>query len=124
MKLAVKHLPSLFSAAEALGLGYRESTTFKTFAGRTEGCQYELFIPNSGKAYSIGVNQTQDGYELLWDPWQGGYGLEQIIGKEAINLKREYAIQEAINTAVTQGAYRHYEETLEDGTRRLWVEIA
>lgn len=55
--------------------------------------------------YEIGVvkNKTGDGYTLLWDFWAGGYGLEQVVGKDAQRLRQEYATEVAYRAALRKG---------------------
>jgi hypothetical protein len=50
------------------------------------------------------VVQHDDGsYGLLWDDFQGGYGLESAVGKDCKNLIAEYSVAVAEKAAEVQG---------------------
>jgi hypothetical protein len=106
IKLVITDLEALQLAAAELGLEMVRQDTYKWFGrymadsplpedfttadlGR---CEYALRIPGKPNAYEVGVARRKDGagYELLWDYWQGGYGLETVIGEGAQTLKRAY----------------------------------
>ena len=50
-----------------------------------------------GSPYEIGVVRRRDGkagYMLMWDYWQGGYGMQEIVGGEQCQkLTQEYTLQ-------------------------------
>jgi len=119
-----KDLECLKRAAKKLGLEFRENQKNYKWYGTHVGdypvpegftkedlgkCDHALSIPqtedNSGRAYEVGVveNKTGKGYTLLWDFWQGGFGLRQKIGDNGIQLQKEYAAQVAEKHLKIQG---------------------
>jgi hypothetical protein len=111
LKLVVRDLNALKLAAEALGMELVEQSTFKWYgthvgdyplpAGFTKAdmgkCDYAMRIKGNPRAYEVGVvkSKTGTGYQMLWDFWQGGYGLQEAIGKSGEKLKQGYAVQVA-----------------------------
>jgi hypothetical protein len=58
-------------------------------------CEHAIRIPNNPNAYEIGIVTRRDGqpgYTLLWDSWQGGYGLTDAIGKDGSRLFQQYSL--------------------------------
>lgn len=118
--LHVKDLDCLKRAAKSLGLRFNENkSTYKWYGqhvgdyqlpeGYSEAdlgkCAHTLSIPTSDIAYEVGIAPKKKGigYDLLWDFWQGGYGLESKIGKNGNKLKQEYAAEVAIKALRQQG---------------------
>ena len=111
--LDINDLDCLKEAATHFGMELVEQKTYKWF-GRSVGdypipegftasdlgkCDYALRIPGNSKAYEVGVVARKDGkpgYKLLWDFWQGGYGLREKIGEKGKKLKQEYGVALAI----------------------------
>jgi hypothetical protein len=108
--LHIKDLDALKSAAAHLGMELAEKTHFKWFGthvgdyplpeGFTKAdmgkCDFVLRIPDKQDAYEVGVVKRRDGqpgYTLIWDFWQGGYGLQKVIGKNGDHLKQAYAVE-------------------------------
>ena len=117
--LEIDDLTSLQAAAEALGLTFSEKKTYKWY-GRSVGdyplpngfteadlgkCDYAISLPGNSKAYEVGVvrNKNGKGYQLLWDFWNVGFGLEEKIGKNAGLLKQSYAVSRAKKEMLRQG---------------------
>ena len=121
----VKDLDALAEAARAVGLELiRGQTTYRWY-GRHVGdyplpagyakkdlgmCEHALRIPDGpdkhARAYEIGVVRRRDGkpgYALMWDFYSGGFGLEERVGKDCQNLRREYALTVATRAAVARG---------------------
>jgi len=107
MKLQVYSIPALQFAAQELGLGWREDTTYKWFGSPYQDmqktaevdekdlgtCDYVIYVPGNARAYEVGVKRMGDGhYELLYDPYNNGYGLMPIIGPDGETLKDAYNI--------------------------------
>ncbi len=104
--LHITDLTALQKAAEVLGLKLNLNQKTYKWYGRSVGdyplpegfkaedfgkCEHTLSIPGNGQAYEIGVVARRDGkpgYTLMWDFWNGGYGLEKIVGKIVINLSK------------------------------------
>lgn len=118
ISIEIKDLEALKAAAKACGLEFVEGQkTYKWF-GRHVGdfalpegfkvsdlgkCDHVLRIAGNDTAYEIGVVRRKDGkpgYELLWDFWQGGYGLQKAVGVNGQKLVQEYS------TAVTTRFYQ------------------
>lgn len=124
INLEIKDLECLRKAASVLGLEFKENQkTYKWF-GQSVGdyplpagvkveelgtCDHALSIKNpeyGSKAYEVGISLRKDGkpgYTLLWDFWQGGYGLKKLIGENGVELKKEYSAQVAEKHLRKQG---------------------
>lgn len=134
ISVIVKDIDALAAAAKELGLDFcRGQATYKWY-GRSLGdtplpaglkasdlgkCDHALRIAGNAKAYEIGVKQMADGtYRLLWDFWQGGYGLQDKVGQNAGKLIQEYAAQVALKKARQQG-FAVQRKMLADGRVQL-----
>lgn len=114
-----KDLESLKRAALDVGCEFVEDKTFNWFKTHVgdyplpEGFTREdmgkcdvgvIRVKNaSAQTYEVGVCSRRDGkkgYTLLFDFWQGGYGLEKAIGSKADKLKQAYAVR--VNTKTLQ----------------------
>lgn len=72
-----------------------------------------------GHAYEVGVlAKPGGGFQLLWDFWQGGQGLEAAIGTDGNRLKQRYAVEVAKKQARRQG-WRVNEVAQADGSVQL-----
>lgn len=108
IKLRIKDLPSLLDAAEQLGLEQRMKETFNWYGthvgdyplpeGFTKAemgkCLFALGIKGKPTAYEVGVVKSKihpGEYELLWDFWSGGYGLQEAIGEDGNKLRQRYS---------------------------------
>src|SRR5690349_5684210 len=121
VEVHIQDLVALKAAAAALGLEFVEGqTTFKWygqhvgdyplpkgFRVRDMGrCEHTIRLPNDPNAYEVGVVRRRDGnpgYLLMYDFWQGGFGLEAAIGHQATKLKQRYAAEVAAKQARKQG---------------------
>lgn len=118
--LDVNDLSSLKEAAKAMGLEFTEKNTYRWWGysvgdyplpkGFTEQdlgkCDYAISIPNNASAYEVGVIKRKDGkpgYQLLWDFYAGGRGLEKAIGKDGGLLKQSYAVMVAKKEMLRKG---------------------
>lgn len=137
IELQIKDLQALKEAAKALGLELREGQETYRWYGRSVGdyplpagftkedlgkCEHALSIPGSPYAYEIGVVARKDGkpgYTLLWDFWQGGYGLEEKVGRNAIDLQREYAFAVSKAAARKKGFTKFKVITTQEGHQAL-----
>lgn len=135
IELEVRDIEALKSAARKLGAEWRENQTSFRWYGRFMNdsqvpagfspedygkCLHAIGVPGNGQAYEIGVvrNPNGRGYSLLYDAWQGGHGLEAVVGKGASLLKQRYAAEVAIRQARRQG-FRVSEKMQADGKIRL-----
>jgi hypothetical protein len=106
IQVVIKSLDALKAAVQDLGLEWSERKSyhwFQRFVGDTvlpEGikvedlgkCDYCISVPNNKTAYEVGVVKMPDGtFTLLYDYWQGGFGLEDLIGKKAQKLVQGYS---------------------------------
>jgi len=64
-------------------------------------CDHAIAVPNNKNAYEIGVawNAEKSCFELRYDFWQGGYGLEKVAGKKCGNLAKAYTQTVALKEA-------------------------
>lgn len=133
VKIATKFssIPALLEAAEKCGLQKLDKNTFNWY-GRHVGdyplpqgftasdmgkCdQFALGLKDAPNAYEIGVCKARDGsdgYELLFDFWAGGYGLEEAIGEGGMTLCEEYGAAYAKQQLMEQGYIVTEEEVVE-----------
>ena len=129
-------LPALRRAAARLGLEFCEGQLTYRWYNRFMGdaplpagfkvedlgrCEHALKVPGSPKAYEIGVcrSRTGEGWTLLYDDWQGGFGLEAVAGKNLDALHRAYAEEVALAEVRALGIEPDQQED-EEGW--LWIE--
>jgi hypothetical protein len=111
MDLDIFDLDCLEKAANELGLVLRRGQTKYKWFGRWVGdyklpkgvskedlgkCDHALTIPGDSKAYEVGVVRKDNKYVLLWDFWNGGYGLQAKVGKEGGLLRQQYTAKVAV----------------------------
>lgn len=138
--LHVLNLDILAQAAQRLGLELvRNQKTYRWY-GVTVGaaklpqgfsaedlgrCDHALRVVGAEELrpapYEIGVSRRRDGepgYLLFWDFWAGGFGLQERVGENCRNLRRQYSAITATQTAM---ADRFAVEALHrpDGSIRL-----
>lgn len=111
-------LAALKLAAKRLGGELVEQKTYKWYGTSVgdyplpEGftakdlgkCDFAIKFPDA--KYEVGVVKRKDGkpgYELLWDFWSGGFGLEKAIGKDGNKLKQSYGVEAAKRAAMLKG---------------------
>jgi len=89
-------------------------------ASELGSCEHAIRVKGAGaETYEIGVVKRRDGrpgYTLLMDFWDGGYGLEDAIGKRGSKLKQAYAGRVAVKAAVKAGFRLLGQAKKEDGT--------
>ena len=130
--IEVKDLDALEEAVTFLGGELRRGQTSYKWWGRHVGdypvpagftvddlgrCEHAAHFAAAG--YEIGVVRRRDGrpgYQLLWDFIDGS--LVRVVGKDACNLKREYARVVAKRQAERSG-FRVLEQRQRDGSVRL-----
>jgi hypothetical protein len=132
--LEIRDLDALAAAASKLGLDLVRGQTRYRWYGRSVGgsplpegfqasdlgkCEHAIRVQGSSpQTYEIGVVRRRDGrqgYTLLWDFWNGGYGLQEKVGENADKLKQAYATEVSRRYWVRKG-YRVTETRKEDGT--------
>lgn len=138
----IRDLQALAAACRRIGLELVEGQQTYRWFGRSVGdyplpegmtakdlgkCEHAIRIPlaeqaqmKHGKPYEIGVVRRPDGrgYRLVWDFWQGGFGIQKRAGKDCTALVQSYAVVVAMREAQRKG-YRVREVTREDGTVSL-----
>lgn len=134
--LHVKDLKSLEKACKSLGLELvYDQKTYKWY-GRSVGdysvpegftaeelgkCEHAIRVPGNANAYEIGVVKRRDGqpgYQLMWDFFAGGYGMEKIAGKNCSNIKKEYAASVSTKQLLKQG-FRVQRHVMTDGRIKI-----
>jgi hypothetical protein len=85
-------------------------------------CEHVIRIPGNDKAYEVGVikNPNGKGFRLVWDFWQGGYGLKAVIGKDGGLLKQSYSVMRAKKEMLRKG-YRA--TTTKDAKGNMFLEF-
>jgi hypothetical protein len=71
--------------------------------------------------YEVGVIERRDGnpgWQLIWDFWGGGYGLQAKVGEGCGLLKQAYAVEAAKRVAKLQG-FAVTERTMANGEIKL-----
>ena len=134
VEIEIKDFEALKAACKTLGLEFRKGQkTFKWYGqwvGDYSGndaaykngidpkdygkCEHAIGIPGNTQAYEIGVIQKDGKYSLIYDFWQGGYGIEKVAGKGCKNLINQYAKEVAISKVKKLG-YTVTEKTNADG---------
>lgn len=123
LKIAVSDLNDLKKAAHMLGLEFVEGQTTYRWWGHSVGdyplpegfteeelgkCHHAIRIPNDPRAYQIGVVQKNGKWVLLYDFYNGGFGLEEKIGAGAGKLKQAYGVVVTQRQAQQQGFHCTY----------------
>ena len=136
IEIEVRDLDCLEAACKELGLDVaRGQTKYKWWGSRVGReplpagfheadlghCEHAIKIPGNEKAYEIGICQRRDGkpgFTLLWDFFNGGYGLQEKVGQNAGKLTQLYAVHVATKQAKQQG-YAVQRKVLQDGKIQL-----
>jgi len=104
MELEVYDLNALKDACKMIGLELvMNQTTFRSY--QTGKCLHAIRIPGDSRAYEMGVaaNASGDGYVILKDFWNRGYGLQDKVGNNGGLLMQSYAIARAKREALKLG---------------------
>lgn len=136
MELEIRDLESLEKACSRLGLELvKDQKEYKWYGthvgdypvpkGFTKEdlgkCDHAIRVKNNSKAYEVGVVKRKDGgpgYQLIWDFWAGGLGLQEKVGQDGGLLKQNYAAQVAKKQMLREG-YRVTEKTDTSGRMLL-----
>lgn len=127
LKVRIHNLGNLEKAANRLGLTMVKKDTYNWYgyfvgdAPLPEGYEKEdlgkcEYVLTSGKEdmYEVGVVKSKSGdgsYDLLYDEWAGGRGLEAIIGTGAKRLVQMYSAETIKAQMLTEGYNIKEEET-------------
>lgn len=124
IKLRIKHLADLQTAAAECGLDFLENQkTFETYAGSKNRCQHALRLKDHqpGRDFEIGVLGTDDlGYELKTDLW-GQSRMLAAVGDNFNKLRQEYTVATSLRAAqpLLRKGFLPTRENLPDGRVRL-----
>ncbi|MBA5867510.1 MAG: DUF1257 domain-containing protein [Nitrospira sp. CR1.3] len=137
VNLLVQDLNALQRACRRLGLELvRGQQTYRWY-GRSVGdhplpvgfakdelgtCEHAIQIPGNDHAYEIGIVTRRDGkpgYVLLWDFYQGGYGLVDRVGENAERLQQLYALEVTLGTIEEMNHCVVEQNQLADGSIEL-----
>src|ERR1019366_7865450 len=130
MDTPILDLDCLEKACKAIGLELVRGQKKYRWYGRSVGdfplpagfneqdlgkCEHAIRVPGNNEAYEIGVvkRRGKPGYTMMWDFWNGGYGMEKIAGKDGNNMKHSYSYQLAKKKAPR--GFRLNETKLPDG---------
>lgn len=129
VNVEIKSLTALKKACADIGLEFREGQTTYRWWGRHVGdypipesftkadlgkCNHAIGIPGNYNAYEVGVVQRGDSYKLIWDFYNGGYGLQAAVGEDCHKLAQAYSKHVAVDAAVQSGLVYIGEETDEE----------
>lgn len=139
IELRILSLSTLEKACEKLGAKlYRDVKTHKWF-GRWVGdsplpegmekedigkCDHVIRINNATEmTYEVGVikSKTHAGYELFYDNWEGGYGLEKVLGKNLGKLKQQYTAETILKKIKMKKEVIRVQESQNEGKMRFEI---
>lgn len=141
VELLVKDLDALAVAANKCGCELvRNQKTYKWYGrfmgdyqmpeGMTENdlgkCDHAIRVKGAAShTYEVGVikNKNSEGYSLFYDFFQGGYGLEEKVGKQMGLLKQEYTVQAILNKVKNKSQVRKLEEIKEGNKRKIVISL-
>lgn len=140
IKTRILDLEALKEACPALGLEFIEGQrTFKWYGTHVgdykipEGfsqqdmghCEHAIRVKGAGRdTYEVGVVKSREGegYQLMWDFWNGGYGLQNHVGKDCSNLLTGYA-EKVADKALAKSCRRVEEWTDELGNKHIKYKV-
>lgn len=127
-EIEIRSLEALRRAAQDCGLEFRENQRTHRWYGHWMGagpmpeghgtCEHALSVAGKPDAYEVGIVRSGDGWELRFDMWNGGFGLESAVGPNCQKLLQRYGCWAARLAAEADGM-EVSEETLADGTIKL-----
>jgi len=140
MEIEVKDLDALTKTCQELGLELVQGQKTYKWWGHSVGdyplpdgfkeedlgkCDHAIRVPQTHPAYQrgsyeVGVVKRRDGragFQLLWDFYSGGYGLEAAVGKNGDLLKQGYQVN--IAKKKSPPGYRLVQSRLPNGHVQL-----
>ena len=113
-----------FNAADA---AYKNGIDPKTYG---KNATHAIGIPDNTSSYEIGIVKVDakggddgkcDGviYNLVYDKWAGGHGLEAVAGKDCSTLTKAYTTEVTKKHLISKGYSYNSTKTLKDGTVEL-----
>jgi hypothetical protein len=92
---------------------------FLYYSGQYGNCDHVIRVVGKPEAYQIGVIDNKDGtYGFRWDSYNGGKGLVEVVGKDAVRLKQEYNAQVGMAEARRKG-FRNFKRTINEKGRLI-----
>lgn len=86
-------------------------------------CDHAIRVIGNDRAYEIGLTRIQgengEEFRLSYDFWNGGYGLEEKVGKGCEKLMSRYSYHAATRKAASLGWSLKSEQVQEDGSLKL-----
>jgi hypothetical protein len=144
--VVVKDLDALAKACQKLGLELRIGQKTFNWYGKWVGdyngnnaafnhgikpedygkCDHAISIPGKPDAYEIGlVDDGAGGFKLVYDFWNGGYGIEKLAGKDCSKVVESYTEEVTKNEckaiAETEGYF--YSENYDEATGEMVIEL-
>ena len=132
LRLRILSLDALDAGCNALGTIelIRGKTTYHSYQGempcehaiRVGAAKQDEFATKYGGApYEIGLVKAADGqgWDLMWDSWNQGYGMVDCVGSEARLLKTEYGV--AVATAHLESEGYEVERYIDAKTGNVMV---
>jgi len=129
------HLEYLREACELIGCEFQPRQTTANWYGHSAGAaalsegfrvkqlgryDHVVRVKDMERAYEVGVIEHEDGTcDLIFDDWQGGFGLLKAIGTRAGKLLQSWAKVEAIAKLKQHGFRLTRETVLANGTLQL-----
>jgi len=112
---------ALKTATEALGGHVSEQKDFRYWGGQKGKCQYALLFPTAG--WDVGVEGKDGNINLLFDPYNGGNGLDKYLGdKKASALMQQVAVAKIMKAAKKKkGVKRIKRKTLATKKNYVWA---
>lgn len=94
-KTVITDLDAMERACANIGLEFmRDQTSFKWYESTPQKCDHAIRLPNNDRAYEIGLvarkGEDEEGFEYQFDFYAGGYGIEEVAGKDCTALTTEY----------------------------------
>ena len=83
-------------------------------------CNHAIRIANNDAAYEVGVVKMPNGsYKLVWDFFNGGFGLSELIGEKGEKLIQLYVKEVAVKNLVKKGMRLSKVERLHGGKLKI-----
>lgn len=114
-------LDSLMKACDDLGLEFRKGQRTYRWFGQHVGdyplpkgfsksdlgkCLHAIAVKGNSNAYEVGIVERRDGkpgYQLMWDFWAGGYGLQGVVGDNCKKLIQAYKVNVTAKALAKKG---------------------
>lgn len=120
LNLQIKSLKGLKKAVNKLGLEFNEGVkSFEYYGSSRSNCDHTISAKGASKAIGVVQVPGKKEFELKWDPGYLDGNTQTVVGgRDASNLKKEYAVAVSTLEAEAQGMFvTRYDNS--DGTIRL-----